>query len=86
MQNNFSSDNISGFIQKELAGFLSMPADSIDVDAPFDQFGIDSAKAILMVGKLEDLLNVELPSTLLWDHNTIKTLSNHLHQNLSQYQ
>lgn len=86
MQNNITAESISGFIKKELAGFLSVKADTIQNETPFDQFGLDSAKAILMVGKLEDYLNVELPSTLMWDFNTIKSLSDHLHQNLSQYQ
>jgi len=86
MQSAFSSESIIDFIKKELAVFLIVPADSINVDTAFDQFGLDSAKAILMVGKLEDLLDVELPSTLLWDYNTIKSLADHLHQNISQYQ
>ena len=86
MQSNSSFEHISAFIKKELAGFLSLSADSISIETPFDQFGIDSAKAILMVGKLEDLLDVELPSTLLWDYNTIQSLAGHLNKNLSQYQ
>ncbi|HEX3007217.1 MAG TPA: acyl carrier protein, partial [Bacteroidales bacterium] len=66
--------------------FLSSPIESIDIETPFEKYGLDSAKAVLMVGKLEDLLDVELPSTLLWDYNNIKALSEHLSQNISQYQ
>lgn len=86
MSKNITSAEIINFLKQELSKFLSSPTESIDIETPFEKYGLDSAKAVLMVGKLEDLLDVELPSTLLWDYNNIKSLSEHLGQNISQYQ
>lgn len=86
MSKNISSSEIIDFLRQELSKFLSTPPEKIDIETPFEKYGLDSAKAVLMVGKLEDLLDVELPSTLLWDYNNIKSLSEHLGQNISQYQ
>ncbi len=86
MSKNISSSEIIDFLKLELSKFLSTLPEKIDIETPFEKYGLDSAKAVLMVGKLEDLLDVELPSTLLWDYNNIKSLSEHLGQNISQYQ
>lgn len=84
--NKLSSAELIEFMQIQLSKFLAMSPDKIDIEAQFDQYGLDSSKAILMVGKLEDLLDVELPATLLWDYNNIKALADHLHENTSYYE
>lgn len=86
MSKSISSPEIIDFLKQELSKFLSSKPEAIDIEIPFEKYGLDSAKAVLMVGKLEDLLDVELPSTLLWDYNNIKSLSEHLEQNISLYQ
>lgn len=75
---NLTSNHISEFIKKEISRLLATPAEQIDIDTPFDKFGLDSSKSILMVGKLEDYMDMELPAKLLWDYNTINSLSEHL--------
>jgi acyl carrier protein len=77
---NITAAAIEEFIKKELAKLLSISTDSIDIETPFDKFGLESAKSILMVGKLEDYLDVDLPSRLLWDYNNIKSLSVYLQE------
>lgn len=86
MPKNITTQEIIDFLRQELSKFLSSPPEAIDITTPFEKYGLDSSKAVLMVGKLEDLLDVELPSTLLWDYNNIKSLSEHLGQNISLYQ
>jgi acyl carrier protein len=86
MSKNITSAEIADFLKQELAKFLSSPPEAIQIETPFEKYGLDSAKAVLMVGKLEDFLDIELPSTLLWDFNNIKSLSEHLDQNISLYQ
>lgn len=83
---DFAENDLIVFMQQELAKYLFISPETIDINTPFDKFGIDSAKAILIVGKLEDYLDVELPSKLLWDYNTIGALSSHLHKSISLYQ
>jgi len=56
----------------------------LDVDEPFENYGIDSIKAVYIVGELEEIFNIELPPTLLWEYNTIKKLTDFIKNNLSQ--
>ena len=56
----------------QLAEQLSLEAKNIDVSEPLTRYGLDSIDAVTMVGDLEDLLELELPSTLFWDHPTIE--------------
>jgi acyl carrier protein len=83
--NEPSTNDLIEFIKRELAKLLSVSSETINIETPFDKYGLDSAKAILMVGKLEDYLDIELPAKLLWDYNNIKSLSEHLHQSGSLY-
>jgi len=51
------------------------PADEVEVDRPLVDYGISSRDAVEFAGRLEDLLDRTLPSTLLWDHPTIQRLA-----------
>ncbi len=73
---------ISILIKQKISQVLGISTSQIDPDMPFDKFGIDSIKAMLIVGELEDYLEFELPATLLWDYNTINRLSQYLTKHL----
>ncbi|WP_218160453.1 type I polyketide synthase [Amycolatopsis marina] len=47
----------------------------IDVRRPLDEYGLSSRDAVELSGALEDLLDRNLPTTLLWDHPTIDQLA-----------
>ena len=70
--------DIEYFISTKLADVLKIDANTIDVTAPFESYGIDSITAVRMVGELEDLIDMELPTSLLWEYNNIEKLSQHL--------
>lgn len=61
-----------------LSNLLDIKPDDIDVETPFEGFGLDSAAAVAMTGDLEDWLRVELDPTLVYDYPTVEKLSNHL--------
>jgi acyl carrier protein len=75
---------ISTLIIQKISRVLGIKSNQIDPDLPFDKFGIDSIKAMLIVGELEDWLDFELPATLLWDYNTINSLSNYLKNHIDK--
>jgi acyl carrier protein len=58
-----------------VSGCLKVPAASIDIDQRFDQFGIDSASLIGMIGDFEDCLGREIDAELAFRFPTIRTLS-----------
>ncbi len=69
---------IESWLISKLAETLSVSKNSIDPDEPFANFGIDSTKAVKLVGDLENQFDVELSPTLLWEYPTIKKLSGYL--------
>ncbi|MEV8533622.1 type I polyketide synthase [Streptomyces sp. NPDC051211] len=52
-----------------------LPEDRIDPDLPFDAYGFASVDAVALSAELEDLLDRDLPPTVLWQHPTIRRLT-----------
>lgn len=75
-------DSLRSALVELLARELRLPVASIDTDKPLTQYGLDSMAAVAVSGDLEELLDTELPSTLLWDCPTIEHLAAFLDQQL----
>ena len=69
---------INAWLVEQLADVLSIEASTIDVKQPLTRYGLDSIDAVTLVGDLEDWLDLELPSTLLWDYPSIEKASSYL--------
>ena len=69
---------IQDWLTERLAAVLRIDRDSIALDAPFSEYGLDSLDAVTLVSDLEDLLDAELPPTLLWDHPTVRACAAYL--------
>jgi acyl transferase domain-containing protein/NADP-dependent 3-hydroxy acid dehydrogenase YdfG len=68
---------IEEILTKELGGILQVPADSIDVEASFDELGLDSTSLVETAQRLEQSFHVELYPTLLFEHSTVRRLAAH---------
>ena len=80
LQNPSSSEaapvlKIQSWLVEQIADVLSLDAATIDVKQPLTRYGLDSIDAVTLVGDLEDWLDLELPSTLLWDYPSIEKAS-----------
>lgn len=73
-------------LQRTLVGMLAktlrLRAEEIDVDRPLPHYGLDSIDAVTLAGDLEDLFDIDLPSTLLWDYPTVAAISGFLEEQL----
>lgn len=69
---------IRGWMMDYLTKNLGLGEDGIDVKRPLDEYGIDSAQAVRMIGDLEDYLGRELSPSLPYRYPTIEALSTHL--------
>ena len=67
-------------IQDWLVAYLieEMKKDKVEVDVPFDQYGLESSEAVILTGDLSDWLQYDLDPTLLYDYPTIEALAKHL--------
>ena len=80
LQNPSSSESaptlkIQAWLVEQIADVLSLDPATIDVQQPLTRYGLDSIDAVTLVGDLEDWLDLELPSTLLWDYPSIDKAS-----------
>lgn len=81
LQNSSSSSTalaIQQWLISQLADVLSIDPTTIEAQQPLTRYGLDSIDAVTLVGDLEDWLDLELPSTLLWDYPTVAKAANYL--------
>jgi acyl carrier protein len=72
---------VQNWLVEQLAEQLSLKPETVSISEPLTRYGLDSIDAVTMVGDLEDWLDLELPSTLFWDHPTIEKSAQYLVEN-----
>ncbi|WP_061545323.1 thioester reductase domain-containing protein [Cylindrospermopsis raciborskii] len=78
MLSTYSSQEIQSFMVHNLAELLGKTSQEIDVDEHLENYGLDSAQAMVIISKLEDLLGFKPSPVLLWHYPTIATLAQRL--------
>ena len=71
-------EEIRAWLLTHLADALEIDAQHIDIDAPFDRYGLDSFVAVNLVGELQDWLGCELSPSLPYDYPSVAKLAHHL--------
>ena len=69
---------LTEWLIQKIADATEIPADQVDLDTPFADFGLDSRTAVALSSDLERMLGRELSPTLIWDYPTIKEVAHHL--------
>jgi len=78
-----SVELVQTWIVDYLTKLLQISRDEIDVSAPFERFGLDSASVVGMTGDLSDAFGIEVDPTLAYDYPTIEKFAQHLASQLS---
>ncbi|WYB39576.1 SDR family NAD(P)-dependent oxidoreductase [Streptomyces sp. GD-15H] len=65
-------------LRELLAQSLGVPASAVDDDTPFLRLGLDSLGAVDLVKRLERRWGRQLPTTLFFEHRTVRELAAHL--------
>lgn len=68
-------DALHHLLVERAAARGGLPADRVDLDAPFDTYGFTSVDVVALSAELEDLLDRDLPPTVLWQYPTIRELT-----------
>lgn len=71
---DFRSAEFRGLLIGELATILKLDPSAIDPDKTFDDLGLDSTDAVVVVGILEERLGIELAPELLLQHRTVNAV------------
>lgn len=72
------TDSITTWLTEIIAKYLRISNDSVLVDSPFAEFGLDSVHALTLIGEIEQYLGLQLDPMLLWDFSTVRELSSEL--------
>jgi acyl carrier protein len=67
--------SVQEWIMERIALMLEVDVASVDAHSPLESFGLGSRDATELVAGLQSWLKVELPPTLLYDHEDIDSLS-----------
>lgn len=72
-------DDFASELQTALTAMLSktlrIDAQDIDIHRPLPRYGLDYIDAVALAGDIEEWLNIELPTTLLWDYPTVSAIA-----------
>ncbi|MDJ0843674.1 acyl carrier protein [Crocosphaera sp.] len=71
-------EDIQNWLIDQFAQQLNTEADDIDVEEPFDNYELDSSKALILLGRLEKWLGKELNPVVMFNYPTIAELSERL--------
>ncbi|SDD36664.1 acyl carrier protein [Actinokineospora iranica] len=67
--------DVRAWLCARVAESTGRSADAVDIDLPIAQFGLDSVSALTVVTAAEDEFGIELDPADLWDHPTVRALS-----------
>jgi 6-methylsalicylic acid synthase len=68
-------DRLTELVTTAVATELRMPAAELDARRPLTEMGIDSVMSIAIRGRLQRLLRVDLPATLLWTYPSVARIA-----------
>ncbi|ADP82377.1 type I polyketide synthase [Pseudofrankia inefficax] len=66
---------LRAWLTREVARLVGTRAESIDPFQPLGELGLASRAAVALAGDLEDLLDMTLPATLVWENPTIAAIA-----------
>jgi acyl carrier protein len=69
---------LKAWLVQRVASYARRPPETIAIDVPLADYGLDSVYALTLVGDIEDYLGLSLEPTLMWDHPDINSLSSAL--------
>lgn len=73
-----TAEDITAWIVDWIARELEIPAADIDPTRSILDYSLSSVSATILVGDLEEWLEIELTPTLVWDFPTITEITAHL--------
>ena len=73
-----TKDQVSAWLADWISKELGMPKAEIETSRSLLEYSLSSVTATILVGDLEDWLDLRLPPTLVWDYPSIDAMTEHL--------
>ena len=71
-------EKLRAWLVAELARMVKITEAEVDTAKPFEAYGLDSRSAVQVAGALEKVVERRLSPAILFDHETIDELADHL--------
>ncbi|WP_404788822.1 AMP-binding protein [Altericista sp. CCNU0014] len=71
-------EEIRCWMVANLAMYLNVKPDDVDVSDPFSQYGLDSSVALSLTSELSTWIDKELEPTIFWEYPSIEALAHYL--------
>ena len=71
-------DAIAKWIRDYLQRALELKRDTIDPDAYFSDYGVDSMFAVVMTGDIREWIKRDISPTALYEYPTVNQLADHI--------
>jgi aryl carrier-like protein len=68
---------LADWLTTKVAGYLNVSPNTIDIDTPLADFGIDSVMAMTLCADLHEE-GFPVDTTIVWDHPTINAIATYL--------
>ena len=66
------------WLTAKVARYLNVAPDTIAIDTPLADYGIDSAASLTLCADLEFEKGIPVETTIVWDYATIDAIAEHL--------
>jgi acyl-CoA synthetase (AMP-forming)/AMP-acid ligase II/3-oxoacyl-(acyl-carrier-protein) synthase/acyl carrier protein len=73
-----SYEKVRDWLVAQIAAAAAMSERDVDFHAPFSRFGLDSQRAVVLSGDLQDWLGLPVPATIAYDFPSIDRLARRL--------
>jgi acyl carrier protein len=73
-----SYQELADWLTAKVARSLNVAAETIDVDIPLADYGIDSAASLALCADLECEKGIAVETTIVWDYATIDAIAAYL--------
>ena len=74
---------VLSWLTLKFADWLEVGPDELEATQPISSYGLDSISAVTLSVQLEEELDVELDTAVLWDRPTLASLAEHLSEKLT---
>ena len=75
---HIDSNALQEWLKERVAAYGDLSAADIDSNAQLADLGLDSVYALTLCGDIEDTFNIEMDPSVIWDHDTIRSLADAL--------
>lgn len=79
---SMSAEDIQDWLAAQIAEQLGVDSDEIDLQVPFDSYGLDSAQIMSIANLGKQYFGVQLSPLIIWNYPNIESLSQYLAEEL----